>query len=228
MKCLWCGNQIKEELTLKQLLSWQKIEASHCCQRCHSLFTKIIRRSACPFCGKGEQKRSCQECQMWQVAYGDIFNGNESLFYYDQGMKEWFQKYKFQGDQRLAQMFRQELQYFFKDKPGALIIPVPLSPKRLAKRGFNQVEMLLAAGEIPFEKLLLKKSETVEQTTKNREERLQTAQPFCLAQGGKQLIHNRKVILVDDVYTTGRTIFHGVACLKEAVPLSITSVTLAR
>lgn len=101
-----------------------------------------------------------------------------------------------------------------------LVIPVPLHPKRLRRRGFNQAVVM--AGEIgrslkrPCEKFLLTRvRETVPQTGLSREARGENLRnAFELQPRG--LVEGKKVLLVDDVYTTGATVKGCADLLLEA------------
>ncbi|OJG70325.1 ComF operon protein C [Enterococcus phoeniculicola] len=107
-----------------------------------------------------------------------------------------------------------------------VICPLPLSFVRIEKRGFNQVEGILEAAEITSIQLL-KRIELAPQSDKNRKARLLMPQPYTLATEKKQ-ITNRSILLVDDVYTTGRTLFHAAEILLSASPKRLETLTLAR
>ena len=91
-----------------------------------------------------------------------------------------------------------------------MIIPVPLTSKRKAKRGYNQ-SALIAQGirEIiakPFDSsILIKTHETESQTGKNRSKRIENMEAAFRLKNGKAIRH-KHVLLVDDVLTTGATL----------------------
>lgn len=113
-----------------------------------------------------------------------------------------------------------------------LIVPVPLHPKRLKERGFNQSGLL--AGELAHRlkapvsfDALKRKSQTQPQTRLNREERLKNVKgAFEVTDAGK--VRGRRVLLVDDVFTTGTTLSECARTLKrkggatEVVALTVT------
>lgn len=113
-----------------------------------------------------------------------------------------------------------------------VIMPVPLAKKRQKWRGFNQAEEmsidLAASLKIPvFKQLLIKTKETPEQVSlagPNRKENLQGA--FSLK--NSFLIKNEKVLLVDDVYTTGATLKECARLLREAGAKKVVGLVLAR
>ncbi len=74
---------------------------------------------------------------------------------------------------------------------------------------------------------LLKRAELTPQSEKSREERLQMTQPFEL-KVSKEKIRNQRVLLVDDVYTTGRTLFHAAELLYKNGAETVKSLTFAR
>ncbi len=58
---------------------------------------------------------------------------NAALFHYDEGMQEWMERYKFQGDYRLRTCFNEEINSYFRQQSADYIIPVPLSEKNECK-----------------------------------------------------------------------------------------------
>lgn len=116
---------------------------------------------------------------------------------------------------------------------GYIVIPVPLHPSRERRRGFNQ-SILIA--RLISEKLnlplvtdeLLKARQTLPQAkTKNIKERRQNlAGSFTLA--GKRNLYRQKILLVDDVCTSGTTLIEAANTLKRAGAQEIIGFTLAQ
>ena len=96
----------------------------------------------------------------------------------------------------------------------------------VSERGFNQVKGLTA--NLKTEQWLVMDDDRhqVKQSHKNRVERMQTQQPFILQSPAK--VKNQFVVLIDDIYTTGRTLYHAQDLLLKAGAAEIRSVTLAR
>lgn len=113
------------------------------------------------------------------------------------------------------------------------LVPVPLHPSKQAKRGYNQ-SMLLAKGisqvcGIPvYEQVLIRERKAGTQTRKNRAERWENvSKDFLLMPQKRKEIQYKKILLVDDVFTTGATSEACLAVLKEAEPEKTGIVCLA-
>ena len=112
------------------------------------------------------------------------------------------------------------------------MMPIPISKKKKRARGYNQA-MLLCEGiqeKIPHLSILavlLKEKNTKSQTSQNRIERNHLSeQPFILIE--PKLLHNKNILIVDDVITTGATLEAAAICLwKVARPRSISLVAAA-
>jgi competence protein ComFC len=143
-------------------------------------------------------------------------------------MKRWFEAYKFRGNYHLRFSFSEQLTAYFKTKKEYLIVPIPLSEQRLSERGFNQVKGLLDGSKISYTDCLRRTGEDRPQSKKNRQERLSGKQPFelCLTDG--RLLENKKILLVDDIYTTGRTLFFASEILLKYPIKKLETFSLAR
>ena len=115
-------------------------------------------------------------------------------------------------------------------RQAVVAVPVPLHPDRLRERGFNQSELLfrepLAALDIPLQGALVRCRATTPQfglTAAERSKNLQGA--FALADGGE--IAGKKVIIVDDIMTTGTTLLECARVLKSAGAVSVMGIVAA-
>lgn len=113
-----------------------------------------------------------------------------------------------------------------------LVVPVPLHVKRLRERGFNQAHLLIrrwAKEEgISFDGLALFRSRWTEpQTTLSRAERQKNIKgAFSVV--SPQNIKGKRILLVDDVYTTGSTVNECAKVLAKADAEFVDVLTLAR
>jgi ComF family protein len=111
------------------------------------------------------------------------------------------------------------------------IIPVPLHPARERERGFNQAlllgELLSARTEIPLRPLLERVRFTKTQTAFDRAERMENLRnAFRLRRNAD--VQSLRVLLLDDVLTTGSTLSECARVLRKAGAFSVHAVTAAR
>ena len=111
------------------------------------------------------------------------------------------------------------------------VLPVPLSAERLRERGFNQAA-LLAARLSPAkadQHTLLRLRATEVQSGLPRAQRLRNLQgAFALEPGRAAALRGQRVVLVDDVMTTGATLHAATQALREAGVAHVTAAVLAR
>jgi competence protein ComFC len=114
------------------------------------------------------------------------------------------------------------------------IIPVPLHRTRYSERGYNQSEML-AKGinkivKIPIAKrgLLKRVRQTPSQTGMTLEQREENVrEAFALSKKGIKEFQGKRVLIIDDVMTTGATMASVVSSLIEAKPKGVEIFALA-
>lgn len=95
----------------------------------------------------------------------------------------------------------------FKDQKPDLLISVPLHPKKLRERGYNQLhlftETLSKYYEIPFDHQLIKRNYySKAQALKDKQHRLETRNTFSVT----RTITGKHILIIDDVFTTGTTV----------------------
>lgn len=226
MECLLCNKGISFQLTLKDIFSFREIITPVVCTKCKESFVRWDDHG-CAGCGKENVNKNgflCADCQTWKKLYGWYLH-HRGLYRYNEAMKEYMQRYKFNGDYRLCVVFQRELSKVVNEQKADLIVPIPVTSTTMQTRGFNQVIGLLR--EVPYQSILRTKiSSKVAQSSKTKEERLATKQPFIL--DAPEKVINKKVLLVDDVYTTGRTLYHAANLFKQSGCKEIGSVSLAR
>ena len=112
-----------------------------------------------------------------------------------------------------------------------LVVPMPLSRQRLQTRGFNQA--LLLAKELKPGKtearVLLRIKDTPAQSALGRKERLQSVKdafavdPLLAAQ-----VRGKRIVLIDDVMTSGASLYAAALALRDAGAMHITGMVIAR
>ena len=220
MTCLLCGQHLKKNLTFGELLFLKKEESS-LCLACYSSF-EMIGEEHCPNCHKKGVSSSCQDCQLWCKEGIEV--SHEAIFSYNQAMKDFFNRYKFDGDYILRKVFAMILKENLKKYKDYHFILIPLSPERYAKRGFNQVAGLIEAAGLSHLDVLGKREEKAS-SSKNRSERLATELPFFIKEDSRI---PKKILLIDDIYTTGATVNRVKSMLENAGAEEVKTFSLVR
>ncbi|WP_442596346.1 ComF family protein [Neobacillus sp. D3-1R] len=228
-RCLVCHEEIDSPMGWGDLiLPDKKVYLSKECKG----KLQPIEGETCKICGRpfnqlDPQFRNgnlCKDCTRWEAAsfYKGVLTQNHSIYIYNDFLKEIIAKFKYRGDYVLAKLFAEDIKAKIRDiKPDA-IVPIPLSQERLYERGFNQSEALITeSGFIPTH--LLTRIHTEKQSKKSRTERIHLSQVFQTTQSIKG-----KILIIDDIYTTGSTLRHAAKLLKSAGATSIHSITIAR
>lgn len=150
-----------------------------------------------------------------------IEKANSLLFFRKKGItKNLIHELKYKGNEDIGTFFGNWLGEILKENKEfsdvKFIIPVPLHPKKIKKRGYNQVskfgECLSKHLNIPFiEGVLLRTSASKTQTFKARFERFKNLDTKFMLKN-TSIFTNKHVLLIDDVITTGATLE---ACAKE-------------
>ena len=166
------------------------------------------------------------------------FDEHLYIFLYQGIIRRMILDYKFNEESYLYKTFVNFLlknkNFFEKLEKYDTIIPVPISNKRLKSRGYNQ--SLLLAREISRNtsfnlKLqtdcLFKVKDIIEQSKLNKEERVKNIQGVYKLFNGKKL-YNKKILLVDDIFTTGSTVNECSKVLRKANPKTIGIFTIAK
>jgi len=160
-------------------------------------------------------KEYCADCTRHKYTY----NYGKALWVYNQASSQSIFAYKYKGRREYAEFYSEELlkvhgQWIYSLKPD-VIIPVPLNRKKQQKRGFNQAELvgknISMALKIPMDtNLLIRNRLTAPQKELSPRERLKNLEKAFSINNKSQKAYNR-VLLIDDIYTTGSTIE---ACAK--------------
>jgi ComF family protein len=111
------------------------------------------------------------------------------------------------------------------------IVPIPLHPEKICKRGYNQSEMLakgisMVTGIPMWKDMLVRSQFTETQTHKSQYERWMNVNGVFVCKRPQEL-GGKHILLVDDVLTTGATLIACADALTEICDLKISVLTLA-
>lgn len=218
-------------------LNCQK-EGSYLCEDCFSLID-ILKRQYCPFCSPPRvviDGKTCNQCKRTKKLKGlyCAVSYNESPL-----VKKMINQFKYQPFLKelakplasliLAHFLNLEPVPNFKD---FLLIPVPLHKTKLKWRGFNHAEEiskeLSRVLRIPvLTNVLIKIKKTPAQVELKKEQRKENIKNVFLCQK-KAPITNKKILLIDDVFTTGSTLEECARTLKRAGAKEVWGAVVAR
>ena len=166
------------------------------------------------------------------------FDEHLYIFLYQGIIRKMILDYKFNEEAYLYKTFVNFLlknkNFFEKLEKYDTIIPVPISNKRLKSRGYNQ--SLLLAKEISRntsfnlklqEDCIFKVKDITEQSKLNKEERAKNIQGVYKL-FNEESLYNKKILLVDDIFTTGSTVNECSKVLRKAKPKTIGIFTIAK
>ena len=211
-------------------------EGEYLCLACQTRIEMPIHR--CPACSRNSLLgRLHDECAHGKMALAGLMVAAE---YRQDAVRDliWQLKYNSVADISatlallMADFFiKNDLVEYFS---GSLVVPVPMHKRRQRMRGFNQADLIGSAlakkMNMQFRPALQKIKNTTRQVDLEKDQRLSNvAGAFALAQPiNAQLFAGRKILLVDDVATTGATLNECALALQDLSPAEIWGLVVAR
>lgn len=199
----------------------------------------------CGMCGEINENYICNNCyenikKIKKCVINEYNNRNFSkhlyIFRYEGIIRNKIIEYKFEDKGYLYKMFAKIILSYKKTcnfiKKYDVIIPVPISKKRKKKRGYNQSE--LVANELAqklnqdiWTDIIIKKKDNKPQSELNKLERIKNVEDIYEINKPIE-VKNKKVLLLDDIYTTGSTVNEIARKLKQNQTQEIGVITLAK
>lgn len=204
-------------------------EEKYFCEECFKQLP-FINGAICNHCGRSviDNEEYCSTCKNILVDLDKC----RSVFNYDKAVKELIYRFKYGNCAYLKNLFGEYLYgLYIKNRFDADILTfIPMTKKPLRKRGYNQSQLLsLELSKmlnIPCLKLLEKTKETARQATMNRRERLKNLTDVFKVID-KKAVKDKKIMIVDDVTTTGSTAQAVAEKLKKAGAKMVYLLTIA-
>lgn len=207
----------------------------HICPSCREQLRPIshplCQVCGIPFIGAGSD-HPCGDCLKKTPAF-DVARAG---FVYEGHCRELIHAFKYQNKHHLrrplALLVLESLTEFTAAHRPDVIVPVPLHVKRLRSRGFNQAvllgELLAVEWQLPLERRVLRRVRWTEpQISLSAEERRENVKG-AFAVADKSAVAGKRVLIVDDVLTTGSTVEECSRMLKCAGAVNVAAVTVAR
>lgn len=214
-QCLFCGGKT-DEMPL--------------CQRCQSFFAAL---NPCPICASfvGERQEVCPDCQQFKKR---PFVQARAALPYEEELRQNLLAFKYNNQtwlhRPLAGLLSMAVKRYYQDIDFQMIIPVPLSGKRQAERGYNQAQLCAAVlarqmGLPLVTNVLLRLKDTPSLAQLSPRQRIAVLQGAFAAK--VKLPPDSKVLLIDDIYTTGATVCACTRTLLKAGAKQVYVATIA-
>lgn len=170
----------------------------------------------------------CEDCSQreYVVSYG------KALYLYDERMQQVIRQFKYEGRFEIGNYFAERMadafgEWIYRERLD-MILPVPIHKKRLRFRGFNQAAVMAeylggCLGMPVLSDLLIRTEDTKPQKTLDMHKRIANLQKgFAVTKP----VVGKRILLVDDIYTTGATLEACGKVLKKAGSEKICFVSL--
>lgn len=219
--CLGCQTPLKFNESLYCTNCIPKLPLLRCyCQRCGTPLSDNLLEYVAP-----SMLKYCHNCHEGDYPLARVF----VAFKYEEPIKSLIHRAKFAEDfvlaYQLGRLLKQVIDIPLRSYD--LILPVPLSKERLRERGYNQSLLLLwgYGGLRRVPSILERIKHTLPQSklsAKEREKNIKGA--FAV----KDLVRDKRILLVDDVMTSGATLREAAKVLKKASAIEVHALVLAR
>lgn len=257
-KCLVCSRLFESAITRPEMgrstnaateitdtfAQPHRLLASYCCPECVNAFM-AISSPICSCCGimfksRQGQNHLCGDC----ITQPKKFRIARAAVAYDHQLMAVMHRFKYAGKIQLAgplgELMRNAYIRYWNREEVDLILPVPLHSKKFRERGFNQSYLLIrswksissqmagAVSDIPVNTdVLIRSKATVSQTGLGRQQRLKNIKAAFRVKIPEKVMA-KKVLLIDDVYTTGATVNECARVLLKAGAELVDVLTVAR
>ncbi len=202
------------------------------CQPCQAALT-LITAPLCAWCGYPlNSTQTCPSCQTTERATTAL-TGIRSVALFEGPLRHALHRLKYKRDVILADTLARLMVDAWRGwaLPGEVVIPVPLSERRLRERGYNQAGLLARAfaeltGLRYAPQAVARIRHTESQVTLNAAQRQSNVVGAFQARAGA--VAGRVILLIDDVCTTKSTLTSTAQALRDAGAAAVWGFTLGR
>jgi ComF family protein len=221
-RCLGCGLLVEEPDTL----------CHHCWKKLHFISQPFCVRCGLPFDVDIAVDAVCRHC----IRKETVFALARTALCYDEGSKPLILRFKHADETHFASLFAKWMWIAGKEcmQMADYLVPVPLHWRRLLKRQYNQAALLtlelakLAALPAAIDLLWRNRATPPQGHLTGQERQQNVAGAFRVHPKWQQAIKGKRIVLVDDVMTSGATVHSCTVALLNAGASQVNVLTLAR
>ena len=201
----------------------------------------------CGFCGKLDRNSLCNKCKI-QIQKNKLskiedykntssyFDEHIYLFQYSGEIRNMILNYKFREKSYIystfVELIKNNKKICAQIKKYDIIMPVPISKKRLNTRGYNQSALIArkiakTLNMCYEENILVKIKDNKPQSEMGQEKRKSNVKDVYTIKN-KEKIYQKKILLIDDIFTTGNTVNECAKLLIENFASSVGIFTIAK
>lgn len=216
-KCMFCGEPINNK--------------EYYCNKCYYKLP-FVEDCRCVVCGREISAREtiCLPCR----THKRNFDENHPVFLYKDEMESALKRYKFTGKMYYYKPFSKFIFDEVQDILGNIdyIVYPPVNRKTFYKRGYNQCELiareLSALSGVPYLKNVIKKLRQYNKQSlvKGKDRYKNVRGAFAIRSKYHDILKDKRILLIDDVLTTGATLDECSRMLKKHGAFSVICTTL--
>lgn len=205
----------------------------------------MIYPNICGFCGKLDKNSLCKKCEvmikdkiLFRIdKYDDrYFNNHFYIFKYNDEIRGLLINYKFKDKpylyKTIVNFLKNNKKIIVQLKKYDIILSVPISKKRKFERGYNQSSLFIKEFAKMMklnykENILIKIKNNIPQSKLGKVERNKNVENVYFLKKKEKII-NKKILLVDDIFTTGSTVNECAKILINAKAKEVDILTIAK
>lgn len=194
---------------------------------------ELLKPPWCQICGLPRWRPICADCR----EHPPLFRKLRAIAFYEPTLREAIHLMKYEKKQIISKHLIQLLQAHFPQDLAStdydFLLPIPLHTNRFRQRGFNQAEQIAQGiaqvwGVPVRTDIFFRIRDTAPLSSLGSHEERMKNIAGAFEVGSPDLIQDRKILLIDDIFTTGTTIHEALKVLQVANPDCVDVLTLTR
>ncbi len=194
---------------------------------------ELLKPPWCQICGLPCWSTVCADCR----EHPPLFRKLRAIAFYEPTLREAVHLMKYEKKQVISKHLNQLLQTYLPEDLASIgydfLLPIPLHTNRLRQRGFNQAEQIAQGvaqvwGVPVRTDILFRIRDTVPLSSLGSYEERMKNIAGAFEVRSQDSIQGRKILLIDDIFTTGTTINEALKVLQVANPNCVDVLTLTR